>query len=147
MDQFVAALNAVCPYYTMFPLEFPLGVRLRKAWKAACAQAGVPGRLPHDMRRSSIRNMVRDGVSETVAMKLSGHLTRSVFDRYNITSTRDQLRAAAQLRAATGAKTPDALHLVAALGAGCKTFVTNDRRLPTVPGLRVIQLSSYVDSQ
>jgi len=61
--------------------------------------------------------------------------------------TRDQLRAAAQLRAATGAKTPDALHLVSALGAGCKTFVTNDRRLPSVPGLRVIQLSSYVNSQ
>lgn len=60
--------------------------------------------------------------------------------------TRDQLRAAAQLRAATGVKTPDALHLVSALGAGCKTFITNDRRLPTVPGLRVIELSSYVDS-
>ena len=57
--------------------------------------------------------------------------------------TRDQLRAAAQLRATTGASTPDALQLTAALGAGCKTFVTNDRRLPTIPGLRVIQLSSY----
>ncbi len=56
--------------------------------------------------------------------------------------TRDQLRAAAELRAATGVRTPDALHLVAALGAGCKTFLTNDRRLPAVPGLRVIQLSS-----
>jgi predicted nucleic acid-binding protein len=61
--------------------------------------------------------------------------------------TRDQLRAAAQLRAATGAKTPDALHLVSALGAGCKIFITNDRRLPTVPGLRVIQLSSFLDTQ
>ena len=60
--------------------------------------------------------------------------------------SRDQLRAAAQLRAATGAKTPDALHLVSALTAGCKTFLTNDRRLPRVPGLRVIQLSSYVTS-
>jgi predicted nucleic acid-binding protein len=58
--------------------------------------------------------------------------------------TRDQLRAAAQLRAVTGVKTPDALQLTAALGAGCKTFVTNDRRLPPVPGLRVLQLSSYV---
>lgn len=57
--------------------------------------------------------------------------------------TRDQLRAAAQLRAATGIRTPDALQLVAALGAGCSTFVTNDRRLPPVPGLRVLQLSSY----
>lgn len=73
-------------------------------------------------------------------------LTRSRGIRM-IELTRDQLRAAAQLRAATGAKTPDALHLVSALGAGCKTFVTNDRRLPSVPGLRVIQLSTYVDSQ
>lgn len=58
--------------------------------------------------------------------------------------TREQLRAAAQLRAATGVKTPDALQLVAALATGCKTFVTNDRSLPDVPGLRVVQLSSYV---
>jgi predicted nucleic acid-binding protein len=58
--------------------------------------------------------------------------------------TRDQLRAAAQLRAATGIKTPDALQLVAALAAGCKTFLTNDRRLPSIPGLRVVQLSSCV---
>lgn len=60
--------------------------------------------------------------------------------------SRDQLRAAAQLRAATGVKTPDALHLVSALTAGCKTFLTSDRRLPRVPGLRVIQLSAYVAS-
>jgi predicted nucleic acid-binding protein len=58
--------------------------------------------------------------------------------------TRDLLRAAAQLRAVTGVKTPDALQLVAALGAGCTAFLTNDRRLPSVPGLSVIQLSSYV---
>ena len=57
--------------------------------------------------------------------------------------TRDHLRAAAQLRAATGVKTPDALQLVSALAAGCRTFVTNDRRLPSLPALRVIQLSSY----
>lgn len=55
---------------------------------------------------------------------------------------RDQLRAAAQLRAATGVKTPDALQLTAALGAGCKTFITNDRRLPLLPGLRILLLSS-----
>jgi len=56
--------------------------------------------------------------------------------------TRDQLRAAAQLRAVAGVKTPDALQLVAAIGTGCRTFVTNDRRLPAIPGLRVIQLSA-----
>ena len=55
----------------------------------------------------------------------------------------DQLRAAAQLRAATGVKTPDALQLVAAIGAGCATFVTNDRRLPAIPGLRIVELSAY----
>jgi predicted nucleic acid-binding protein len=58
--------------------------------------------------------------------------------------TRDQLRAAAQLRAMTGAKTPDALQLAAALSTGCRTFVTNDRDLPAVPGLQIIQLSSYL---
>jgi predicted nucleic acid-binding protein len=57
--------------------------------------------------------------------------------------THDQLRAAAQLRALTGVKTADALQLVAALASGCKAFITNDRRLPSVPGLRILQLSSY----
>ncbi len=55
----------------------------------------------------------------------------------------EQLRAAAQLRAATGARTPDAIQLVAALGTGCTALVTNGRRLPPVPGLRVVQLESY----
>jgi predicted nucleic acid-binding protein len=57
--------------------------------------------------------------------------------------TRDQLRIAAQLRAATGVKTPDALQLAAALGAGCTTFVTNDRRVPAIRGMRVLQLGDY----
>lgn len=57
--------------------------------------------------------------------------------------TTDQLRAAAQLRALTGVKTPDALQMTAALAEGCKTLVTNDRRLPELPGLRVLQLSSF----
>ncbi len=57
--------------------------------------------------------------------------------------TRPQLRAAARLRADhVGLRTPDALQLVAARGAGCGTLVTNDRRLPTLPGLKVLQLSS-----
>ena len=57
--------------------------------------------------------------------------------------TRNQLRAAAQLRALTGMRTPDALQIAAALGGGCQTFVTNDRRLADVPGLRIVQLSDY----
>jgi predicted nucleic acid-binding protein len=57
--------------------------------------------------------------------------------------SRDHLRTAAQLRAATGVKTPDSLQLVAALSGGCTTFLTNDRDLPSIPGLRILQLASY----
>ena len=56
---------------------------------------------------------------------------------------RGQLRAAAQLRAAFGVRTPDALQLAAALAGRCSAFVTNDRRLPAIPGLRVVQLSDH----
>src|SRR5438270_12824788 len=52
--------------------------------------------------------------------------------------SRDHLRAAAQLRAATAVKTPDALQLVAALAAGCTSFLTNDRALPNIAGLPIL---------
>jgi predicted nucleic acid-binding protein len=57
--------------------------------------------------------------------------------------SRDQLRDAARLRATTGAKTPDALQLAAAVGTGCATFVTNDRRMPNIPGIHILQLADY----
>ena len=78
-----------------------------------------------------------------LAERYEAFLTRSLGIRL-VDLTRDLLRAAAQLRAVTDVKTPDSLQLAAALSAGCATFLTNDRRLPAIPGLRILQLSSYV---
>ncbi len=80
--------------------------------------------------------------------------TASLADRYEALLTRSrglvvdidraQLRAAAQLRARYRVRTPDALQLAAALSYRCATFVTNDRAIPAIPGLNVVQLGDHL---
>lgn len=74
------------------------------AWRSACKRAGCPGRIPHDFRRTAVRNLSRAGVPDTVSMKLTGHLTRSVFDRYRIASKDDLRDAARRLNQLHGTK-------------------------------------------
>lgn len=89
------------------------GTNLRKCWHKACVATGLgtlaevegkrdpryTGLIVHDLRRSAIRNLIAAGVNEKVAMTISGHKTRSVFDRYNIVSAEDVVEAMRRVQA------------------------------------------------
>lgn len=86
--------------------------------------------IPIRMKDILLANQYEQLISESSGLKL-------------LFLDRDLLRQAAILRATLSIKTPDALQIAAALRENCRTFVTNDRRLPKIPNLQILQLSDY----
>ena len=76
-----------------------------KTWHTACREAGLAGKIPHNFRRTAVRNIVRASIPERVAMQISGHKTRSVFDRYHIVSDGDLREAVRRLEEAIPSRT------------------------------------------
>ena len=69
----------------------------RVSWEKACKAAGAPDLTFHDLRRSFVRRTQRRGIPATIAMRISGHLTRAVFDAYDVTAAQDLMDAAEKL--------------------------------------------------
>ncbi len=83
----------------------------RKAWIEACKRAGVLGadgspKLPHDFRRTAVRRLERAGVPRSVAMKLVGHETEAMYQRYAIVAEQDLMEGVAKLAQFTESCTP-----------------------------------------
>jgi integrase len=88
-------------------------VEFRKAWRSACKRAGFPNAIFHDLRRSGVRQLIRSGCSQTVAMRISGHKTDAMFRRYNITDETDLRDAMLAVEKYNAAQSAQASNVVA----------------------------------
>jgi hypothetical protein len=80
-----------------------------RLFKKACKALGLAGVWLHDTRRSFSTNARRRGSSESEVMKVTGHTTRSTFDRYNIVDEEDAREVIRRLEAGAAtelARTP-----------------------------------------
>lgn len=104
-----AGRSGTCPRRAadLFPYVFTRSgkpvLNFRGASDNACKTAKLPGLLIHDLRRSTMRNLIPAGVNEATAMEITGHKTASVFRCYDITSATDRAEAARKLEGATRA--------------------------------------------
>ena len=89
--QQLAEGGTICPW--VFHRDGRPIKSMRRAWKTACKRAGCPDKIPHDLRRTASTNLIAAGVPEVVAMKISGHKTRSTFRRYMIANNDDVVNA------------------------------------------------------
>ena len=97
------AAGSSCPW--LFPYRGKRLLRYKRSWVTACQKAGLADKLAHDFRRTAVRNMIRAGIPERVAMQMAGHKTRAVFDRYHIVSEGDLREAAERLDQALPSQT------------------------------------------
>jgi integrase len=109
IEQQLASIERLRVQGVITPYVFhrPDGSRIkdmRGSWTKACRDAGVPGRLLHDFRRTAVRNLERAAVPRSVAMSMIGHKTEAIYRRYAIVDVAMQREAALKLDAFTEAQ-------------------------------------------